>query len=91
MKKNYAERYLERNGISLTEPTVDDCLPELYTVALVISVQRRVWAKDEADARDQVLRGDLIIPAIDGVGIGFPQEITVVKEVRDATDSRAAT
>lgn len=57
-----------------------DCADELYTVSMLLPVQKRVRAKDADAARDQVLREQIVIASI-GASVGWPLEINVVKEV----------
>lgn len=56
-----------------------DCLDDVFTVACVIPVQRKVRAKDADEARSIALREGWVT-AKDGVGVGFPIDIEVVKE-----------
>ena len=56
-----------------------DCDSSLFTVSMLLPVQKKVRAMNEADARDQVLREQVVIASI-GVSVGFPQEIAVVME-----------
>ncbi len=56
-----------------------DCDSDIYTVAMVLPVQKQVRAADADEARAIVLREQLVIASI-GVSVGFPIDITVTKE-----------
>jgi len=55
------------------------CDDDVYTVACVIPVQRKVRAKDADEARAVALAQGWVT-AQEGVGVGWPLEITVTKE-----------
>lgn len=66
-----------------------DCDSDIYTVAMVLPVQKKVRAADADEARAIVPREQLVIASI-GVSIGWPMEITVTKEYSDGGVGREA-
>lgn len=66
------------------------CDSDIYTVAMVLPVQKKVRAADADEARSIVLKEQLVIASI-GVSVGFPIDITVTKEYSDGGVGREAT